>query len=36
MASKITEVSYTLHKFFKDDMLEELGIDGIKEKVNHK
>ena len=36
MASKITEVSYTLHKFFNDDMLEELGVDEIKENVNHK
>jgi len=24
------EVSYTLHKFFNDDMLEELGVDEIK------
>jgi hypothetical protein len=29
------EVSYTLHKFFNDDMLEELGGDEIKEKVNN-
>ena len=36
MASKIMEVSYTLRKFFNDDMLEELGVDEIKEKVNHK
>ena len=36
MASKISEVSYILHKIFNDDMLEELGVDEIKEKVNHK
>jgi uncharacterized small protein (DUF1192 family) len=36
MTSKITEVSYTPHKFFNDDMLEELGVDEIKERVNHK
>jgi hypothetical protein len=30
------EVSYALRKFFNDDMLEELGVDEIKDKVNHK
>jgi hypothetical protein len=30
MASKIMEVSYTLHKFFNDDMIEELGVVEIK------
>jgi hypothetical protein len=30
------EVSYTLHKFFNEDMLEELGADEIKKKVNNK
>jgi hypothetical protein len=30
------EVSYALRKIFNDDMLEELGVDEIKDKVNHK
>ena len=36
IASKIMEVSFTLLKFFNDDVLEELGVDEIKEKVNNK
>ena len=37
MTSKITEVSYTRYtNSLNDDMLEELGVDEIKVKVNHK
>jgi len=30
------EISYALRKFFDDDMLEELGVNEIKDKVNQK
>jgi len=30
------EISYALRKFFDDDMLKELGVNEIKDKVNQK